>query len=87
METKKAYRLADNPKEKELHDKFKKEFERDNLKLSAIVFGWGNNNQSYPKDWLSEREEDICLSLIQWLGSHVGQSFLDSCGFTLKDNK
>lgn len=68
---------------------FKRMFERDNMAkttLSAIVFGWKNNRQNYPNQYLTDKEEDICLNLIQWLGSPVGQGFLDSCGFVPKNN-
>lgn len=84
MKSNKEYRHEGNPKEKELHDKFKQMFQDDNTMLSAVVFGWYNDRQNYPKEYLTEKEEDICLSLIQWLGSPVGQGFLDSCGFELK---
>jgi hypothetical protein len=83
MKTNKEYRFNDNPKEKEFHDKFKQLFERDTTLLSAIIFGWSDNIQKHPKDFLTDKQEDVCLNLIQWLGSPVGQEFLDSCGFTL----
>jgi hypothetical protein len=90
MKTNKEYRFKDNPTEKEFHDKFKAMFEHDNMAkntLSAIVFGWGNDSQTYPKDYLTDREENICLNLIQWLGSPVGEGFLDSCGYSKKTLK
>jgi hypothetical protein len=84
MKTNKEYRFKDNPKEKEIHDRFKEKFERDvmaSTTLSAIVFGWQDDRQRLPKEYLTEREEDICLNIIQWLGSPVGKGFLSSCGF------
>jgi hypothetical protein len=87
MKSNKEYRFIDNPKEQEFHDKFKQMFEHDAMAkttLSAIVFGWENDRQNYPKEYLTDKEENICLALIQWLGSPVGQGFLDSCGFTQK---
>lgn len=87
MKSNKEYRFKDNPKEQEFHDKFKDMFSQDNMareSLSAIVFGWANNSQSYPTQYLTEDEECICLNIIQWLGSPVGQGFLDRCGFTEK---
>lgn len=87
MESNKEYRFKDNPKEKEFHDKFKEMFERDNMaktSLSAIIFGWGDSGQNFPKEFLTEKGENICLNMIQWLGSPVGQVFLESCGFILK---
>lgn len=86
MKTNKEYRFKDNPKEKEMHDKFIELFKRDNSAhrcLSAIIFGWQNDNQTTPNRYLNNDEEDICLNLIQWLGSPVGQSFLRECGFSI----
>lgn len=88
MKSNKTYRFETNPQEKVLHDQFIKEFdgERGSFLLSAIIFGWVDGRQSYPKEFLTEKEEDICLNLIQWLGSPVGQGFLDQCGYELKNN-
>lgn len=89
MKTNKEYRFKDNPKEKELHDKFIVMFEGNemtNRSLSAIIFGWKSDRQNLPERYLTEDEEDICLNLIQWLGSPVGQSFLRECGFTLNND-
>ena len=88
MKTNKEYRFKENPKEQEFHDKFKQMFEISNTTrnlLSAIIFGWKDASQNYPNEYLTDKEEDICLNLIQWLGSPVGQRFLDSCGFVLKN--
>lgn len=88
MKSNKEYRFKDNPIEKEFHYKFKDLFQQHDMAkttLSAIVFGWENDRQNYPKEYLTEKEESICLSLIQWLGSPVGQGFLDSCGFVKKE--
>ena len=85
MKSNKEYRFKDNEKEKVFHDNFIEMFTRDrsaNVTLSAIVFGWKNDRQNYPKQFLTEQEEDICLNIIQWLGSPVGQGFLDKCGFS-----
>jgi hypothetical protein len=85
MKTNKEYRFKDNPKEKEFHDKFIEMFTRDrsaNTTLSAIVYGWKNDSQTIPEKYLDEDEENICLNIIQWLGSPVGQGFLDNCGFS-----
>lgn len=89
MKSNKQYRFKQNPKEEEFHNKFIEMFADarvSNNALSSIVYGWANDGQNYPKEYLSEKEEDICLNLIQWLGSPVGQGFLESCGFTRNDN-
>lgn len=86
MKSNKEYRWTDNPKEKEFHDKFIERFKRYNSatkELSAVVFGWANDRQNTPKEYLSSRDADICLNLVQWLGSPVGQGFLNNCGFEL----
>ena len=80
-----AYRFNDNPKEKELHDKFLEVFKRDTKTLSSIIFGWSDTNQNVPNYYLTENEEQICLNMIQWLGSPVGQGFLRDCGFEIKN--
>jgi hypothetical protein len=90
MKTNKGYRFEDNPKEKEFYDKFIEMFKGNttaNKTLSSIVYGWKNDRQNDPKRYLSEDEENICLNLIQWLGSPVGQGFLDECGFSLNNDK
>jgi hypothetical protein len=88
MKSNKEHRFQDNPKEQEFHDKFKEMFEISSTtrnSLSAIIFGWKDASINYPNQYLTDKEEDICLNLIQWLGSPVGQGFLDSCGFVKKD--
>lgn len=83
MKSNNEHRFKDNPLEELFHDEFLKMFEG-KIDLSAIVFGFSNGTQAYPKEFLIDREENICLTLIQWLGSPVGQGFLDKCGFELK---
>ena len=60
MKTNKEYRFKDNPKEKEMHDKFIELFKRDNSahkSLSAIIFGWQNDSQTTPNRYLNNDEE------------------------------
>ena len=74
----KTYRHKNNPKEKEFHDSFiEKHGDND---MSMIVFP-PNDCGFSPSEYLSEREEAIVISTIQWLGSSVGQNFLNECGF------
>ena len=81
MEGYKTYRHKDNPKENEFHDKFIEE-NKDQLfsGLDYIAFGQSDTGMN-PNDRLTEREQKIMISTIQWLGSSVGQSFLRECGF------
>jgi len=79
MKSFKEYRHRSNPKEKEFHDKFLQDHSK-GVDMSLIVFGHVGNG-TRPLGYLTPREEDIVLSTIQWLGSPVGQGFLNSCGF------
>jgi hypothetical protein len=84
MESNKKYRFEDNPDEKIFYDNFIKMFNKDmraKAALSGIIFGWTNNKQYYPKEYLTVREKNVCVNLIQWLGFSVGQGFLRDCGF------
>ncbi len=63
--------------------KFSEEFHKMPVNdWELIVFG-GKVNSSWgiPADSLSEREKDIVASVIQWLGTPVGKSFLKDCSF------
>jgi len=82
----KSYRHESNPKEKELHDKFIKHCQGNDMDF--IVFGHSKSpNENYPYDYLTDKEKLIVISTIPWLGSPIGQSFLDDCGFELKKKK
>lgn len=78
MKTFKPYRFETNPQEKKFVDEFIKQC-YDHGVPDRIVFG--ANHKGISPDYLSERERDIVLSAIQWLGSPVGQKFLNDCGF------
>lgn len=84
MKSFKEHRFEKNPQEKKFVYEFLKQHNQ-SVDPDLIVFGHPNNSMS-PKDYLSDREKDIVISVIQWLGSPVGQSFLDSCGFVPKPN-
>lgn len=82
-----THRHLDNPIEKELHDSFIEEFIDNKFAhdmIDKIIYG--TNENGYPKNFLSDHEKRIVITAIQWLGSHVGQSFLEDNGFNL-DNK
>jgi hypothetical protein len=77
MKSNKEYRLTTNPMEKTFHDSFKEKFGKDPDTLSAIIHGWKDDSQDIPVKELTTEEQSICLNMIQWLGSPVGQRFLD----------
>ena len=74
----KPNRFDDNPQEKKFHDEFIAEHNKNNH-MDMIVFGHGQHLE--PKDYLSEREKKIVVSTIQWLGSAVGEGFLNKLGY------
>lgn len=87
MEGFNIHRHMSNPKEKELHDKFIEDFIDRKYSANTIdrlVFGHPSNSFD-PNDYLSDREKQIVISTIQWLGSPVGQGFLRDCGFKLEN--
>jgi len=54
-------------------------FNQDHLEdASSIVFGQKEGTGFYPNDNLTDREEKIVLSVIQWLGTPVGQGFISA---------
>lgn len=87
MEGFKTYRHDSNPKEKELHDKFIKEYveSRHNSGVGLERIALPVDNKGEPTEFLTDREKQIMISTIQWLGSPVGQGFLNYCGFELKE--
>jgi len=83
IESFKTYRHSNNPKEKELHDKFKDDHIHEPY-IDFIIFPPKDDYQNYPIEYLTERDKRVMLSTIQWLGSSVGTSFLRECGFKLE---
>jgi hypothetical protein len=74
----KEYRLIkDDPyHEKEIKalEVFNKEYLKD---TSFIVFGENPNSGIEPNDYLTERDEKVVLGFVQWLGTPIGQSFIE----------
>ena len=80
IKTFKEHRFERNPQEKIFVDEFLKQHSEYN-DMDLIVFGHAPEN-TMPKDYLSQREKNIVISVIQWLGSPVGKGFLCMCGYT-----
>lgn len=82
------HRFVNNPKEKEIHDKFKRQILKNKYSLlDKLVFGSRDEAQQIPNAYLSNREKQIALTVVQWLGSPIGEMFLDTCGYELKGKK
>ena len=70
-------RTEKNHLEKMVIDSFNELFLKYNRNgASCIVYG--SDCYGEPKEFLSEKEEKIVVSVIQWLGSDVGHSFCKS---------
>lgn len=84
----KTYRHESNPKEKELHDKFIEHVSYNEDDIDRIVFPPSARfGDMVPGDYLNPREKQIVISTIQWLGSPVGQKFLERCGFVSSETQ
>ena len=74
----KEYRLRKDDKYYAKEIKALEIFNQDHLEhASSIVFGVKEGTGFYPNDYLTEREEKVVLSVIQWLGTPVGQGFIN----------
>lgn len=55
---------------------------RNNVIFDQVVLGCNGRGELY--EYLTERENEIVFSTLQWLGSPVGQSYLRECDFELQ---
>lgn len=78
----KSYRFHDNPEEERFYnsilDQFDHSFQSLKTHVSHILHGTDDSLGNKPKQIASEEEIQLFLLTIQWLGSPVGQSFLES---------
>ena len=75
----KEYRLKKDDKYYAKEIKALEVFNQDHLEhASSIVFGVKEGTGFYPNEYLTDREEKIVLSVIQWLGTPVGQGFISA---------
>lgn len=74
MKSFKEYRFEKNPLEKKLVYEFLNQY-GNNENMDLIVFGHANTGLA-PKEYLTDREKQIVLSVIQWIGSPVGEGFV-----------
>lgn len=78
----KTYRHTSNPQEKVFHDKFV-ELYGDITSSSQIVKMV--DGRGWTQECTTKEERDLMATTIQWLGSPVGQGFLNKCGFVKKE--
>lgn len=82
MKGTKIFRHESNPTEKQIHDSFIKEF---GTEEQMARIGIGTHNGNNPIDYLDDHEKEIMINTVQWLGSPVGQGFLNMNGFYRQD--
>jgi hypothetical protein len=74
-----THRFADNPEEK----RFAEAWDTNNSQGRTLTYLLGIGDQRFPTPPL-ERDEQIAATVIQWLGSPVGQGFLRDLGYERK---
>lgn len=79
------HRRGSNPQEDKIFEVACKWKKQNNVIFDQAVLGVTQRGE--PKDYLSDRENSIVFSTLQWLGSPVGQGFLRECGFELNTTK
>jgi len=78
------YRLDWQDGYHDLERKFVAEFNRDHYsdhERAILIYGSKETDTRRPNQYLTEDEEKLIMTIIQWLGTPVGQSFLNKCGF------
>ena len=73
-----THRLADNPEEKRFAEAWENENEQGEI-LNYLLDP--ENGTGYRPPFSSERDREVAATVIQWLGSPVGQSFLRDLGY------
>jgi hypothetical protein len=71
-----AYRLKDNPLEQKFAEAWDKENNRPYSATNLIDWLMDPGDHSMPEE-ASERDKVVAATIIQWLGSPVGQSFVE----------
>ncbi len=71
----KSYRFKDNPKERAFYEAWRKENEQ-----SSVLEYLMSTHENGRRQPVSERDEHVAATVVQWLGSPVGQSFLRAAG-------
>ncbi len=68
------YRTADNPAEMVFSDQWLMQNGRDSNFLEQIL-----RKNPHEFEGISERDASVAATIIQWLGSPVGECFLNNC--------
>lgn len=66
-----TYRFKDNPLERKFHDAWKRK--QENGHILEYLMGDGSRRAA-----VTERDEIVAATVVQWLGSPVGKHFLET---------
>lgn len=80
-----AHRYTNNP----LEEKFAEAWQKENDESGRVAgtLRWLLGDGVAPAGTVTPRTELVANTVIQWLGTPVGQCFLRDLGFVQKDNK
>ena len=85
MISKKAYRFMTNPQERVFFDKWCEYNDTSKGMTYSTLEYILADKPNHPAGECTARDEEIAATVIQWLGSPVGQQFLNDCGFVRKE--
>ena len=72
-----TYRLKDNPLEKKFADRWRNMNRREGLRHGQLDYMLADD-PNRPGGEVTERDAQVAATVIQWLGTHVGQCFLEA---------
>ena len=87
IKSSKEYRFNDNPMEQRFFEIWARDHERNDSGKSSTLDYLLAKDPNHPNDEATERDFQVARSVIQWLGSPVGQSFLREVGFVPATSK
>lgn len=77
-----TYRFAENPEEQKFYDAWANENDRPNNNHGILDYLLGNGIRPVES---SVRDHVVAATVVQWLGSPVGQCFLRDLGYIKKN--
>lgn len=78
------HRLTNDNAQEVIQVAVAKKLFKDNIMADQAIFGIKDGSSSLPNEYLTDRDKQIMLSTLQWLGSHVGQCYLRECGLLIQ---
>lgn len=79
------YRLTDNPEEQRFADAWQAHNDTGRT-LDLLLDPLHSARTDFPP-FAEDREREVAATVVQWLGSHVGQGFLRDIGYVKADDE